>query len=71
MRTAPAMSFGDEEPTQPGTPTVGDHWAMLRRLFANLTPEERARVLVLADAWFNCDANKRALLEATACEFAG
>lgn len=65
------MSFPDtEEPTQPGAPTAGDHWAMLKRLFANLTPEERARVLVLADAWFNCDANDRALLEATACRFA-
>jgi hypothetical protein len=65
-------SFVDtEEPTQPGAPTSGDRWDMLKRLFANLTPEERARLLVLADAWFNCDAGRRALLEATAREFAG
>lgn len=58
------MSFGDEEPT------TGDHWYVLRRMFANLTPDERARVLRLADAWFRCNANRRALLEATANEFA-
>ncbi len=65
-------SFPDDEPdTRPGSPAAGDHWDVLKRLFANLTPEERARLLILADAWFNCDANRRALLEATACEFAG
>jgi hypothetical protein len=64
-------SFVDtEEPTHPGTPTSGDRWDVLRRLFANLTPEERSRLLVLADAWFNCDAGRRALIEATAREFA-
>ena len=65
------MNFVDEEPpTQPGSPTAGDHWAMLKRLFANLIPEEQARFLRLGDDWFHCDANRRALLEATASEFA-
>ena len=65
------MAFADDEPpTQPGAPPAVDQFAILKRMFANLTPEERARALVLLDAWFNCGANKRALIEATACEFA-
>ena len=63
-------SFADtEEPTRPGAPTTGDRWDVLRRLFAYLTPDERGRLLVLADAWFHCSAGRRALLEATAREF--
>lgn len=65
------MSFADEEPpTKPDATPAVDQFAILRRMFANLTPEERTRALVVLDAWFNCDANKRALIEATACEFA-
>jgi hypothetical protein len=70
MRPAEYSYPGDDEPTRPGVPCEGDRWAILRRLFSNLTDAERRRLLVLADAWFNCDAGERALLEATATRFA-
>ena len=53
----------EEEPTRPGVPTSGDRWALLKRLFSNLTSGERGRFLVLADAWFLCKAGDRAQLE--------
>jgi hypothetical protein len=60
----------EEDPTQPGNPTVDDRGAALTRLYANLTPEERHRLVLLADAWFQCDANRRALVEGLALELA-
>lgn len=59
-----------EEPTKPGVTTTDDRGATLQRLYANLTPEERCRLVLLADAWFRCSANGRALVEGVACELA-
>ena len=64
-------SFADtEEPTKPGDATKDDRGAVLARLYANLTPDERRRLVLLADAWFRCSANQRALVEGVACELA-
>lgn len=60
----------DDEPTQPGQATTDDRAAVLVRLYANLTPAERRRLVILADAWFRCDANGRALVEGVAGELA-
>jgi hypothetical protein len=60
-----------EEPTQPGAePAKEERAAVLIRLYRNLTPEERRRLVLLADAWFRCDADGRALTEALACRLA-
>ena len=65
-------SFVDtEEPTRPGVPKPSDRFDLMARLMSNLSPEERGRLMVLADAWYRCDAGERALLEATASKFAG
>ncbi len=61
----------DEEPTRPGNPTKDDRAAVLVRLYGNLTPEERRKLVLLADAWFRCGANGRALVEGVANELAG
>ncbi len=60
----------EDEPTHPGDPTTDTKGATLARLYANLTPEERRRLVLLADAWFRCDANGRALVEGVANELA-
>lgn len=60
----------EDEPTHPGDPTTDTKSATLARLYANLTPEERRRLVLLADNWFRCDANGRALTEGVACELA-
>lgn len=62
---------GDDEPTRPGNPTKDDRAAVLVRLYGNLTPDERRRLVLLADAWFRCGANGRALVEGVANELAG
>lgn len=59
-----------EEPTQPGHPETDGRAPVLQRLYANLTPEERHRLVLLADSWFRCDANGRALVEGVAGELA-
>ena len=59
-----------EEPTKPGAPEREDRAAVLIRLYRNLTPEERRRLVLLADAWFRCDANDRAVVEAVVCRLA-
>lgn len=64
-----AMFPDTEEPTQPGSPR-DDRAAVLVRLYTNLTPEERRRLVLLADYWFRCEANGRALVEGVACELA-
>jgi hypothetical protein len=65
-----ALFPDEEEPTQPGVVTTDDRGATLTRLYANLTPEERRKLVLLADAWFRCGASERVLLEATAQVFA-
>lgn len=60
-----------EEPTRPGVPRPADRWDTMARLMANLEPEERRRLLVLADGWYGCDAEGRALLEAIASKLTG
>lgn len=62
---------GEEEPTRPGNARVDDRGQILQRLYANLTPEERRELVALADDWFRCDANRRALVRAMAHELAG
>jgi hypothetical protein len=65
-------AFGpdDDEPTLPGNVSTDDRGATLQRLYANLTAEERRKLLLLADAWWNCDATDRVVLEAIAQRFA-
>jgi hypothetical protein len=64
-------SFVDtEEPTQPGTPKPADRWDTMARLLANLGPDERRALLVLADDWYRCDADGRALVGAMAGKLA-
>lgn len=60
---------GDEEPTKPGVPGK-DSASILQALCRNLTPEERRELVLLADAWFRCSANGRALVRGLACELA-
>lgn len=65
-------SFADsEEPTQPGAPKAIDRWDTLARLMANLSPDERRELTRLADDWYRCTANRRALVGALANELAG
>jgi hypothetical protein len=71
-RPTPAeYSYTPEEeiPTQPGVPD--DRARTLTRLYANLTPDERRQLVLLADAWFRCSANRRALVGGLAAELAG
>lgn len=65
-----AVTFDDEEPTHPGAPRPSDRFDTLARLMANLTPEERADLLALADAWYRCPADERVLLGALAGKLA-
>lgn len=64
-------SFVDtEEPTRPGVPKPADRFDTLARLMANLTPAERADLLVLADNWYRCPADERVLIGALASKLA-
>jgi hypothetical protein len=60
----------DEEPTRPGAPRPIDRFDTLARLMANLTPAERADLLVLADNWYRCPADERVLIGALAGKLA-
>lgn len=60
-----------EEPTRPGVTRPEDRWHTMARLLANLEPEERRQLMVLADNWYRCDAEGRALLGAIAAKWAG
>jgi hypothetical protein len=60
----------EDEDTLPGVATTDGRGATLTRLYANLTPEERRELVLLADAWFRCDPSERGILEATAQIFA-
>lgn len=64
-------SFVDtEEPTRPGVPKPSDRFDTMARLMANLTPDERADLLALADCWYRCPADERVLIGALAGKLA-
>lgn len=57
-------SFVDtEEPTRPGVPKPADRWSTMAHLMENLEPDDRRRLMRLADNWFRCDANDRVMVE--------
>lgn len=59
-----------EEPTRPGVPKPSDRWDVVARLLANLSPEERRHFVILADDYYRCDADGRAILGAMAGKLA-
>jgi hypothetical protein len=59
-----------EEPTRPGVPQPADRWDVVARLLTNLSPEERRAFTLLADDWYQCDADGRALVGAVARKLA-
>lgn len=64
-------SFVDtEEPTRPGVPKPADRWDVVARLLMNLSPDERRAFTLLADDWFRCPADERALIGALASKLA-
>ena len=64
-------SFMDaEEPTRPGVPKPADRWDVVARLLLNISPEERRLFVLLADDWYRCGADERALLGALAGKLA-
>jgi len=51
----------DEEPTRPGQPKPEQRWETIDRMLLNLLPAERRDFVLMADNWYQCDAEGRAL----------